>query len=68
MQTNLHTNNSSKSDTPAPFKGCPLVSSPYPECYSNNLNSYNIIRITQYCIGNYKLCEIYCNKVEGKNK
>lgn len=68
MQTKSQSNEIAMHVTPASYTGCVKINDPFPECYSRNLSSYNIIRIVQYCLGDFKLCEIYCNKVEDKIK
>lgn len=67
METNSHFKNSAELASPTLSTGCVFLSNPYPECYCINMTSFKIFKILAYCSGDYKLCVIYCNKVEEKN-
>ena len=42
-------------------KGCPYLDSDLRECYTFELTANNLIKAVHYCLGNYKVCEIYMN-------
>jgi len=67
METNFHSKSSAGLVTPTLCRGCVFLSNPFPECYCMNMTSFNISRMLSYCTGDFKLCVIYCNNIEGKN-
>jgi hypothetical protein len=66
METDLLSKGGKEHVEPAITTRCVYVSNPFPECYFMNINSYRIFKILKYCIGDFRLCEIYCKK--GKCK
>jgi hypothetical protein len=67
METDSHSKGSEEVAEPTLNTRCIYVSSPFPECYFMNMNSYKIFKILKYCIGDFRSCEIYCNKGNDKN-
>jgi hypothetical protein len=68
MGTDSHFIDSEERAEPAITMRCVYVSNPFPECYFMNINSYRIFKILKYCIGDFRLCEIYRNKGKCKKK
>jgi hypothetical protein len=68
MATNSYSKNSAKLVKPTLSTGCIFLSKPFPECYCTNMTSFKIFKMLAYCSGNFKMCTIYCNKVEMNNK
>ena len=46
---------------------CPFIKNKDRECYCNNMTSWNIQYIIEYCGNNYKECDIY-EKLEESTK
>ena len=48
-------------------KMCPLIENIFEDCYGSSMDSNNIEKITFYCMGIYKSCEIYRSKYPYKS-
>jgi hypothetical protein len=68
METDPHSNNSALIVEPSLTTGCVYLHNPFPECYCMGITSFKIFKMLKYCNGDFKLCEIYSNKIRGKNK
>ena len=46
-------------------KLCPVLSSPFDDCYCNKMSSQDIERAIYLCSSNFEICDIY--KIRGIN-
>lgn len=47
-------------------KGCPFLKEEHEECYSADLNVHTMVQAIHYCLGNYKVCDVYIKLKENE--
>ena len=46
-------------------EGCPVLDAPDPDCYCFSLTSFNVPKIVQFCLKDFRECPIYKRSVQG---
>lgn len=55
----------SKFSEPYCHTWCKFMVNQFPECHCTNISSNKIPKMIAICAGEYKSCDIYCQKIEN---